>query len=145
VRQIVRSSGFFSAAEIDVAVELIDDRLKKGETSDYHFAFADDDAAGRTMGYTCFGEIACTLGSYDLYWIAVHNDDRGGGIGRLLLNESERLIKLRKGRRVYIETSSRALYEPTRQFYLHCGYTIDAVLQDFYSPGDGKVIFVKPL
>jgi hypothetical protein len=46
---------------------------------------------------------------------------------------------------VYVETSSRDQYEPTRRFYLKCGYRVDAVLEDFYAPGDGKVIFVKAL
>jgi len=46
---------------------------------------------------------------------------------------------------VYADTSSRPQYEPTRAFYLSCGYVQEAFLADFYSPGDGKVIFVKPL
>jgi GNAT superfamily N-acetyltransferase len=143
VRDIVSSTGFFSPAETDVAVELIEDRLSRGDRSDYHFVFAE--VEDRTAGYTCFGEIACTVGSYDLYWIVVHNQMRGGGLGRRLLAETERLIAARGGRRIYIETSSRAQYEPTRQFYLHCGYRIAALLEDFYAPGDGKVVFVKAL
>jgi D-alanine-D-alanine ligase len=143
VRAIVRSTGFFTPAEIDVAVELVEDRLKRGQASDYKFLFADAD--GRTIGYACYGEIACTVGSYDLYWIAVENAVRGGGLGRLLMQEAERRIAASGGRRVYVETSSRDQYEPTRQFYLHCGYRVDAVLNDFYAPGDGKAILVKPL
>jgi hypothetical protein len=46
---------------------------------------------------------------------------------------------------VYIETSNRPQYEPTRGFYLRCGYRIDAVLEDFYAAGDAKVIYVKAL
>jgi D-alanine-D-alanine ligase len=147
VRAIVASTGFFSDAEIDVAVELIDDRLAKGPKSDYHFMFADQKGAdgGPAIGYACYGEIACTVGSYDLYWIAVHNDHRGGGLGRKLMDEAERDIAQRGGRRVYVETSSRAQYEPTRAFYLKCGYHVDATLEDFYAPGDGKVILVKAM
>ena len=145
IREIVASTGFFSNAEIDVAVELIDDRLAKGDKSDYHFLFADDPVSGGAVGYACYGEIACTVGSYDLYWIAVHNSQRGGGLGRTLMLEAERLIAARGGRRVYVETSSREQYEPTRQFYLKCVYRVDAVLEDFYAPGDGKVILVKAL
>jgi hypothetical protein len=44
-----------------------------------------------------------------------------------------------------VETSSRPLYEPTRRFYLACGYRLEAQLEDFYAPGDGKVIFLKVL
>ncbi len=47
------------------------------------------------------------------------------------------------GSRVYVETSSRPLYEPTRAFYLARGYREEARLPDFYGPGDAKVMYVK--
>ncbi len=141
IRAIVRSSGFFHDHEIDVAVELVEDRLSRGPASDYRFLLAD--AGGRTVGYTCYGEIACTVGSYDLYWIAVHEEWRGRGLGCRLLAETERRIAAAGGRRVYVETSSRPQYEPTRRFYERCGYTVAATLADFYASGDGKVIFCK--
>jgi ribosomal protein S18 acetylase RimI-like enzyme len=145
VRAIVESTGFFSAAEVEIAVELIDDRLAKGEKSDYRFVFADDAASGRTLGYACFGEIACTVGSYDLYWIAVHEDARGRGLGRVLSDECERRIRALKGRRVYAETSGRAQYEPTRAFYRALGYLEEARFADFYAPGDDKVVYGKEI
>jgi len=141
VRSITAATGYFSADEVEVAVELIEDRLSKGESSEYEFIFADID--GSTVGYASFGEIACTIGSYDLYWIAVHPDQQSSGIGRKLLNEAERLIEAAGGRRIYVETSSRSQYQPTRDFYLRCGYRIDADQADFYAPGDGKVTLVK--
>ena len=141
VRAIVTSTGFFHDHEIDVAVELVDERLQKGLSSGYLFLFAEQ--GGRTVGYSCYGEIACTEGSYDLYWIAVHADGRGKGLGTLLLEESERLIRAAGGRRIYVETSSRPLYEPTRAFYLARGYREEARLAEFYGPGDAKVIYVK--
>ena len=45
VRRLVDSTGVFSTVEIDVAVELVDDRLKRGRQSDYHFVFAEQMAA----------------------------------------------------------------------------------------------------
>jgi GNAT superfamily N-acetyltransferase len=141
VRHIVESTGFFHDHEVEVAVELVDERLAHGLASEYFFVFADDGAD--TIGYTCYGPIACTVGSYDLYWIAVEGSRRGGGLGRQLLEAAERAIAATGGRRIYIETSSQPLYEPTRQFYLRCGYRVDAILADYYAPGDGKVIFVK--
>jgi hypothetical protein len=50
-----------------------------------------------------------------------------------------------RARKVYIETSSRPIYESTRQFYLKTGYRVEAILQDFYADGDSKYIFVKDL
>jgi D-alanine-D-alanine ligase len=143
VRAIVDSSGFFNAAEVAVAVELVEERLAKGPASGYHFVFAERDQ--RTHGYACYGHIAGTAASYDLYWIAVDASSRRGGLGKLLLAESERLIRESGGRRVYIETSNRSQYVPTRAFYERCGYQLDALLKDFYGPGDDKAIFVRAL
>ncbi len=127
--------------ETDVAVELVEERLKRGPVSGYYFVFADVD--GRTVGYSCHGPIACTLNSYDLFWIAVHKDCQGQGLGRRLLEESEQRIAAAGGQRIYVETSSRDQYLPTRTFYEHCNYTLEAQLKEFYGPGDDKAIFVK--
>jgi GNAT superfamily N-acetyltransferase len=143
VRRLVGSTGVFSPVEIDVAVELVDDRLECGAQSDYHFVFAEHD--GRAVGYTCYGKIALTAASFDLYWIAVDKSLHGLKIGRALLEESEELIRQAGGRKLYIETSNRHHYAPTRGFYLRCGYRQAALLEDFYAAGDDKVIYVKDL
>ncbi len=141
VREIVESTGFFNAEEVGVAVELVDERQKKGVASGYEFVYADVDA--RTRGYACFGKIPCTDCCYDLYWIVVHAEFRGQGLGKLLLAQSEQGVARLGGRKIYIETSSRELYHPTRQFYLRGGYEVAARLVDFYAPGDDKFIFSK--
>jgi GNAT superfamily N-acetyltransferase len=141
VRQLVESTGVFSPVEADVAVELVDDRLEHGTKSDYYFVFAELD--GRVVGYTCYGRIALTASSFDLYWIAVDKSLHGRKIGKALLDETERLIALEGGGQVYIETSNRHHYAPTRGFYLRCDYLQAALLNDFYAPGDDKVIYMK--
>ena len=143
VQALVQSTGVFSPSEVAVAVELVDERLAKGPASGYEFIFAEQQ--GRTLGYACYGHIAVTAASYDLYWVAVDKSAQGQGLGRALLEKSEQLIRQRGGRRMYIETSSRHDYAPTRTFYLRCGYQEEAVLKDFYAPGDDKVIYVKAL
>jgi D-alanine-D-alanine ligase len=142
VGRLVRATCFFSEEESDIAVELVDERLAKGEASGYLFLFAEE---ARLLGYACFGPIPGSLHSCNLYWIAVDPNEQGRGIGKRLLAKSERLMAKRGARRVYAETSSRPQYEPTRAFYLACGYRQEAFLPDFYAPGDGKAIFVKLL
>ena len=141
VRQIVVSSGFFSKAEIEVAVELVQVRLNKGIESGYHFLFAEEDK--KVVGYSCFGPIPCTVESYDIYWIAVQEELRRSGLGVELLKKVEEKIKEMGGKRIYVETSSREQYEPTRLFYSRCGYRKEATLKNFYSPGDDKVIYLR--
>ena len=143
ILNIVRSSGFFSTEEVEMAVELVQENLSKGESSGYYFLFVEINE--RIVGYSCYGPIPCTKDSYDLYWIALLHGFRGRGIGRDLLQRAEEKIGKMGGRRIYVDTSSREQYEPTRSFYRACGYEQEAVLKDFYSPGDDKVIYVKQL
>jgi ribosomal protein S18 acetylase RimI-like enzyme len=98
---------------------------------------------GRTVSYSCFGPIAGAEGSFDLYWIATHNDFRGQGIGNRVIEETHRLIREMGGRLVIAETSTLDKYKPTRDFYEKTGYTNEARIDDFYREGDGKVFFVK--
>jgi len=143
VGRLVAETGFFSAAEIAIARELVDERLEQGENSGYFFLFAE--AENRLVGYACFGPIPGTLRSFDLYWIAVHPSGQGRGIGKALLMAAEQAMAEKGAGRIYVETSSRPQYEPTRLFYKACGYSEAAFLEDFYAPQDGKIIFVKPL
>ena len=105
IEDIIRSTGFFREDEILVAVELVTERLTKGSASGYEFLFAD--YQGRTIAYSCYGLIPCTLHSYDLYWIASHNDYRNMGIGSYILELTEKEIKKSGGIGVYIETSGK--------------------------------------
>jgi ribosomal protein S18 acetylase RimI-like enzyme len=140
---VVRSSGFFSPQETDVAVELVKERETKGLSSGYFFLFAE--IGGDVAGYTCFGPIPCTVESFDIYWIAVSESLRGLRLGRELLRKTEEKIREMGGKRIYVETSSRAQYEPTHAFYRRCGYKEAALLEHFYSPDDHKIIFLKVL
>ena len=143
LRQLLDGTGFFNASELQVALELVDDRLARGENSHYRFLVLED--AGAVRGYACWGPIPGTVASADLYWIAVHPGTQRKGLGKRILGATEDAIA-REGRtRIYLETSTRAQYEPTRAFYLRCGYQVAAEFPDFYAPGDGKAVFLKVL
>jgi len=143
VRALVAATGFFSPEEIAVAAELVEERLTEGPASGYEFRFADE--PGRLAGYSCFGLIPLTAASYDLYWIVVAPSTQRRGLGRRLLAATEAAVASLGGQRLFAETSSRPLYAPTRGFYLGCGYREAARFDDFYAPGDGKVVFEKRL
>ncbi|MEI8244067.1 MAG: GNAT family N-acetyltransferase [bacterium] len=143
IGELARSTGFFHPDEIGIAQELVEERLAKGKDSGYEFVIAE--LAGRTEGYACFGPIPCTTASYDLYWIAVRPEVQGKGLGRLLLNETERRVREMGGLRIYAETSSRPQYLSTRFFYERTGYKLAELLEDFYAPGDGRATYLKVL
>jgi len=141
IREIVSSTGFFREDEIHVAVELVEEWLARGEASGYEFIFAD--IQGKPVAYSCYGLIPCTLHSYDLYWIATHQDYKNQGIGRMLLRETEKAIQKAGGIGIYVETSNKDQYTPTRAFYEKNGYIVKAIYEDFYDRGDDKVVYIK--
>lgn len=143
VRDILVSTGFFYDIEIPVAVELVEERLKFGDASEYFFLFAEVDE--KMVAYSCFGPIAGSEGAFDLYWIVTHNNFRGQGIGKQLLEKTHDRVKEMGGRLLIAETSSLEKYTPTRHFYTSMNYLKEAEIRDFYKPGDGKVFFVKRL
>jgi ribosomal protein S18 acetylase RimI-like enzyme len=143
VRDLVAATGFFSAAEVAIAAELVQERLEKGQDSGYEFVFAD--RGDELLGYSCYGLIPCSTVSWDLYWIAVAPATQGTGLGRRILALTEARIAAAGGTACYAETSGRPQYEPTRAFYLRTGYATGAVFPDFYGPGDAKHVFVKRL
>ncbi len=141
VRRLVQATGVFHDFEVDIAAELVEERLRRGLASGYYFLFSDSDSG--LAGYSCWGPIACTVASYDIFWIAVDPQRQGRGLGRTLMQATESQISAAGGRRIYLETSGRPEYHTTRRFYDRCGYQIVATLPDFYADGDDKLILLK--
>ncbi len=117
--------------------------LAQGEASGYVFLVYRE--GQQVLGYACFGPHPLTEGSFDVYWIAVDPANRGRGIGRALFACVEAEVRLRGGRLLLVETSSSPAYAPARRFYEACGYRYQAVVHNFYAPGDDLIIFVKEL
>jgi len=143
IEALVTATAFFSDEETAIARELADDGLKLGTASHYQFVLADRDAT--LAGYACFGRIPCTRGGWDLYWIAVAAAEQRQHLGRTLLERVESTVLAAGGTRIYVDTSSRQQYHPTRAFYARLGYQQAATFPDFYAPGDGKIVFAKTL
>jgi D-alanine-D-alanine ligase-like ATP-grasp enzyme/GNAT superfamily N-acetyltransferase len=143
LEDLIRATSFFNPEEIDVALELVDDRLANGDSSHYRFLVAEAD--GAVAGYACWGPIPGSQESADLYWIVVHPRVQGRGVGASLLRAAEAWMSAAGRPRVYVETSTRPQYLPTRAFYAACGYHLASELPDFYAPGDGKATFLKVL
>ena len=143
IRAITESTGVFSPGEIAIAVELAEERLAKGPASGYHFVFAERD--GQVRGYTCYGPIALTVGSYDLYWIAVASSAQGLGLGRAAAGEI-RTTRRRGGRTAGLHRDlDPAALCPHPRLLRALRLHLEVVLEDFYAVGDGKAIYVKAI
>jgi ribosomal protein S18 acetylase RimI-like enzyme len=75
----------------------------------------------------------------------VSDEYRGKGIGKLLLKETENQIIILGGEIAYLETSSQEKYIPTCKFYENLLYHKEAVIKDFYTNDDDKIIYSKRL
>lgn len=140
VERITRSSGLFREDEIPVAVEVFD----AAAASDPSYTALAAEADGRVVGWICWGPTPCTLGTWDLYWMAVDPTLQGTGVGTALIREMEhRLAGL--ARMIVVETAGRADYAGTRAFYEARGYRAVATIPDFYAPGDDQIAYVKYL
>ncbi len=145
VFEILQSSGYFYPYEIDIGMEVVDEYLKKGEESGYSFIGSLEGDSKILSGFICFGKTPCTDNRYDIYWIAVDNEKRGKGLGKLLMKAAEKAITSDGGKLLFVETSSRSRYRDTRNFYESCNFSIHAVVRDFYSDGDSKIVYSKKL
>ncbi|MCW5700293.1 MAG: GNAT family N-acetyltransferase [Rhodospirillales bacterium] len=144
VRALAAATAFFTTEEVTIAAELVEERVDRGLASGYAFVVAEE-ADGRLAGYACYGSIAGAPGRFDLYWLVVRPARQRSGLGRELLRRTEATVTAAGGQRMYVETSGRDLYAPTRAFYRACGYRKVAELPDFFSEGDAKVIFAKEI
>jgi ribosomal protein S18 acetylase RimI-like enzyme len=139
---LVRATGFFTPAEVDVAEELIDAFLGKPDQKDYDVVVVEGDG-GAPVGYMTWGPTPLAEGAYDLYWMAVAPSEQGRGRGKELVRWLEGEVGSRRGRVIIIETSSQPKYHGTRQFYIDLGYKEVARIPDFYRAGDDRVIYAK--
>jgi ribosomal protein S18 acetylase RimI-like enzyme len=142
IYKMVSETEMFTPAEVEVAMELVDIFLNDVHQKDYWLAVAEYEDY-QVIGYVCYGPTPATDGTFDLYWIVVSPEFQNKGVGKQLLNYVETQIFQRGGRLIIIETSSQEKYLPTRHFYLKNNYQIAAQINDFYRPGDDRVIYIK--
>jgi ribosomal protein S18 acetylase RimI-like enzyme len=157
VHEILVATGAFADEEMVVALELFDAVEHAERTTgvggrtfasvadtDYEFVGARDDD-GTLLGYACYGPTPSTEGTFDLYWLAVHSNAQGRGAGRRLIEFVEQQLEARGARMLVAETSSRADYVRTREFYQRAGFAEAARVRDFYAPADDRIIYTTRL
>ncbi len=124
-----------------MALEVFDGAVGVG-TGDGPYLALGAEIDGRIAGWICWGPTPCTIGTFDLYWMAVDPALQGSGVGTALLTEMERRLS-GVARLIVVETAGRPDYAPTRAFYHARGYRPAGTIPDFYAPGDDQVVFVK--
>ena len=144
IHQILTDTKFFTREEIKIAMELIDDYLNNPSTT-YKIYVMAYKLSSEIAGYTCFGKAPMSHSTYDLYWIAVNPHAQKKGIGKSLMKFVETEVMKDHGNQILLETASKSSYDSTRKFYESLGYQKIGSVDDYYAPGDSKIIYLKKL
>ena len=139
------------AAILDV---LIDTELFPGDMlSDLMQPFLDGESTEQwfvcdapDQGVIGFGFLrpeALAEGVWNLLAIGVREKAQGNGVGRAMMRYVEMFLS--DERILIVETSGVPAFAMTRDFYLKCGYSLEATIRDYWATGDDKVVFWKRL
>jgi D-alanine-D-alanine ligase len=138
--EMLAACGAFNAAEVQMALELLDAGLTQGD-----YTLLGVEVGGKARAYVCAGHTPLTQTTWDLYWMCVHPASQRAGVGRALLARAEACILEHGGERIRVETSGRGDYARARRFYGAAGYCTIGVIRHFYRPGDDCVVLCKEL
>ena len=141
---LTAETGFFRPDEIATLHEVLDDYHAATRDGEGHLCFTLLES-NHIAGFVYFTPAPMSLGAWQLWWIVVRKETQAKGLGGSMLRFVEDEIRRRRGRLLFIETSSLPIYEPTRRFYVKYEYERHAVLKDYYLPGDDMVIYRKDL
>jgi hypothetical protein len=64
-------------------------------------------------------------------------------VGHALLTRVESEVRARRGRLLLVETSATSVYALARHLYEKSGYRCEAVIHNFYAPGDDLMVYAK--
>ncbi len=142
---LAQATGFFDSEEVQVVREMLTAYFDAPESEEYIWSVYREAPGGPPLGFVCYGPSSFSDGTYEIYWIAVDPEHQSRKIGTALLRSVEEDLQGRRARHLYLETSDREQYAPTRAFYERRGYEEVAHLLDYYRIGDGKVIYRKVL
>jgi ribosomal protein S18 acetylase RimI-like enzyme len=85
---------------------------------------------------------------WNLYFLAAHPSRHRHGAGSALVTHVEETLRAegdQRARILIVETSSSAAFEGARGFYANRGFEREAVIREFYGPGEDKIVFWKSL
>jgi ribosomal protein S18 acetylase RimI-like enzyme len=137
LKAVIDASGLFPS-------DMLDEMLAGYFSGAEDQGWLTDDESG-PVGLAYFAPERMTVGTWNLYLIAMHPDRQGQGRGAALLRHVEQELAGRGERVLLVETSGLPAFERTRTFYRKCGYDEEARIRDFYQAGEDKIVFRKAL
>jgi ribosomal protein S18 acetylase RimI-like enzyme len=135
-------TGLFQPEEIGELAHMLAAHFDDA-TDSSGFWLTDDDNG--LVGVAYFAPERMTLGTWNLYLIAIHPKYQRQGKGAAFLAHIEKMLTERGERILLVETSGLESFEYVRAFYRQNGYEEEARIREFYKPGDDKIVFRKVL
>lgn len=83
--------------------------------------------------------------TWNLVMLFIKPEQQKKGLGRVLVNRIEDILRERCQRLLIVETSSKKDFEGARTFYKRIGFKKEGTICDFYDDNDSKVTFSKKL
>jgi len=139
LEEVIDSSELFPSELLETMME---DYLENEASQDIWLTM-EDNGKPIVVAYTSPEQM--TEGTCTLQLIAVRKDYQGKGVGRQMMKYVENMLREQGQRVLIVETSGLPHFALTREFYIKCNYSKEAVIRDFYEEGDDKVIFWKKL
>ncbi|MEA5533828.1 GNAT family N-acetyltransferase [Crocosphaera sp. XPORK-15E] len=140
---IAEAVGLFSPQEFEELDSMLTAYFEDHLNSDQCWLTYDDGAG--PVGVAYYAPEPFTYGTWNLYFIAVHPNRQGEGLGAKLLRDVEQRLAERGERVLLVETSGLPNFEGIRAFYRKHEYEEEARIREFYKAGEDKIIFRKAL
>lgn len=138
--KILEDSGQFDADGLAHVKATLDSYLE-GNNDELWFT-ADD---GEPIGVAYCAPEPVTNGTWNLLMLWVRKDRQGHGHGSALVSHVERVLTEQGTRLLIVETSSLDEFAAARAFYDKCNFHQEARIKNFFTDGDDKIIYTKPL
>ncbi len=140
--EMMQKTGVFGMQALDLIMELVDHYLFDKEKNTYQ-VFVGENDCHEVIAFACFGETAGTEGTYKLYSLVVTPAWQRRGIGKVLLDYTEQIVRTRNARMVVIEISSQQEYAAFVRFFNHQGYKSVGRIKSYYRSGEDMLFLVK--
>jgi GNAT superfamily N-acetyltransferase len=146
IRGLAVDNAMFAPEDLDALDETFTGYLD-GSLVEHRWIVVED-PAGVIAGAAYYAPEPFADRVWNLYFLAVRPVRHRTGIGHALVSHTERSLRGAGdtvARVLIVETSSTDPYQPARRFYAREGFDQEAVIREFYGPGDNKIVFWKRL
>jgi len=146
IRALALDNGMFAPEDMSGFDEGLDGYLS-GAAEGHRWLVATG-AAGRVEGAAYVAPEPFGDRVWNLYFLAARPSRLRHGTGSALVAHVEESLQesgVDVARVLIVETASSSAYEGARRFYASRGFEREAVIREFYGPGEDKIVFWKSL